>query len=241
VAMPSKGRAGTTTTDRYMPGVVAFVPANEEIDYRRTLRCAEIVAVPDEVRGITRTRNWILDWADDPWVVFVDDDVVIAGYFLLGYDKAKKLKIAAAVLVEEWGRLFEIAEDMSYRIWGVDTNGALWSVRPYRPFIWQTYVTASCMGIRNETGIRFDETFPVKEDYEMTLRCIREDGGVVGARYLFWVNEHWRKAGGCTSYRTQKMEADAITRLMEMYPGLIRQIKRGGSGYSISLGFGGWS
>jgi len=77
----------------------------------------------------------------------------------------------------------------------------------------------------------------VKEDYELCLRHIKERGGIVAARYVFWQNEHWKKSGGCVDYRTQAMEADCIRRLMRMYPGMIRQVKKGGSKYSIMLDF----
>ena len=36
---------------------------------------------------------------------------------------------------------------------------------------------------------------------------------------------------------TQAMELAAIERLMALYPGMIRRITRGGSGYSIALEF----
>ena len=96
-------------------------------------------------------------------------------------------------------------------------------------------MTASCMGIINDGNIRFDERFKVKEDYELCLRCLVEDGGVVGARYLFWSNSHWKDDGGCKDYRTDEMERSAIDLLVEMYPGLIQQVTKGGSKYSIKL------
>ena len=139
-------------------------------------------------------------------------------------------------MVGEWRKFFCLTEELGYRIWGMATDGAPQSVYPWRPFIFHTYVTASCMGILN-TGLRFDERFPVKEDYELCLRCLREDGGVLGVRYMFWHNSHWADPGGCKPYRTQAMEDDAIGRLIGMYPGLIRKVTKGGSHYSIELDF----
>jgi hypothetical protein len=94
------------------------------------------------------------------------------------------------------------------------------------------------MGIVNDGKTRFDERFQVKEDYELNLRCIKEDGGVVAARYLYWENSHWKNdGGGCSTYRTQIIELRAIRLLAKMYPGMIRKITRGGSSYSIELEF----
>lgn len=73
---------------------------------------------------------------------------------------------------------------------------------------------------------------------------IAEDNGIVAghgrvlaARFVHWQNSHWGDDGGCKTYRTQEIETDCIRRLMKMYPGYIRQITRGGSGYSIELNF----
>jgi hypothetical protein len=211
------------------------VPEVEADAYRRC-KVKNVVAVPNRVRGITATRNWILDSTPDRRVVFVDDDVIIAGWFELFSHNAKQRKLKEPAWLAEFVKLFEVTEQIGYRIWGLSTDGALRSVYPYRPFLFRSYVTASCMGICN-TGLRFDPTYPVKEDYELCLRCLRDDGGVVAARYLFWNNQHWEGDGGCKDYRTQDMEEAAITRLMAQYPGMIRRVTRGGSGYSIELEF----
>ena len=91
------------------------------------------------------------------------------------------------------------------------------------------------MGIINNGATYFDESFPVKEDYELNLRCLKEDGGIVAARYLFWMNSHWGDDGGCKEYRTQVMEAKAIRRLEQMYPGMVRVTKRKNSEWCISI------
>lgn len=239
IAIPSKGRAGQTRSDSVLPSARLFVPRLEAAAYRKALK-AEVVAVPDSVRGITRTRNWILDYAGEQGinrVVMVDDDVRVCGFTELLTDRSKKRQMTEADFVTEFAKLFDLAEDLGYRIWGVDNVGATRTLYPFKPFLWRTYVTGSCMGLRRETGVRFDETFEVKEDYELCLRCIKEDGGVVGARYLHWVNSHWTDTGGCHDYRTQDVEERAIRRLARMYPGMIRKIERGGSGFSINLDF----
>lgn len=236
VAIPSKGRAGKVPSQKIIPSAQVFVP-DLEVDAYRAAGTRNVRAVPDDVLGITRTRNWILDNVDDPWVVFVDDDAKRVGWWHLLDTRGEFLPLSESEWLAVWFRLFELAYDLDYRVWGTSTDGDKKSVYTYRPLIFHTYLTASCCGIRNETGIRFDESFPVKEDYEIGLRCIKEDGGIVGARFICWGNSHWQDAGGCREYRTQQMEEDAIRRLMRMYPGLIRRVTRGGSDYSIEIDF----
>lgn len=236
IAIPSKGRAGSVRSLSVLPSATVFVPAAEAEDYR-SVGVKNVVAVPNEIRGITRTRNWILDHAKDRWVVMVDDDVKTQGWIKLYPFNGRHQPMEERDWLRECVRLFEVAEGMRYRIWGVATDGALRSVYPWKPILFRSYVTASFMGIVNDGRTRFDERFPVKEDYELCLRCIKEDGGVLAARYLYWANSHWSDPGGCAAYRTQITELKAIKMLAEMYPGMIRRITRGGSSYSIELEF----
>jgi hypothetical protein len=151
--------------------------------------------------------------------------------------KSKHQKLSGDQWLVEAEKLFAITRQMKYRLWGIATQSAKRSVYPYKPFLFRSYVTASFCGICNESGIRFDESFRVKEDYELNLRCVKEDGGVVAARYLYWENSHWFDEGGCADYRSLQMENDAIKELQKRYPGQIKKIDRGGVSVSIELQF----
>jgi hypothetical protein len=234
IAVPSKGRAGKCPTLDFFTDATLFVPESEAHQYQR--HYANVVTVPDSVRGITCTRNWILKNCGSPRVVFVDDDLKTQGWTKL-YEHNGKQK---TLTPEEWHgifvRLFDTTEQMGWKIWGVKTEAALRSTYPYKPINFRSYVTASCMGMIND-GMLFDESFPVKEDYEICLRHIKTYGGIMAARFCHWENSHWGDEGGCKDYRTQKMEADCILRLAKLYPSYIKQITRGGSEYSIQLSF----
>lgn len=234
IAVPSKGRAGKVKTAAVLPNCTLFVPKAEAADYSRHYR--NVIAVPDDVRGITKTRNWILDNAGDKWVVMIDDDVKCAGWTELKGNCSARRSFTEAVWLDEFRKLFELTEDMQYRIWGIATQSALRSIYPWSPILFHSYITGSCMGIVNN-GIRFDESFPVKEDYEICLRCIKEDGGVVAARFIYWENSHWSDDGGCKTYRTQEMEETCIRQLVAKYPKQIRRVERKGQEFCIQLEF----
>jgi hypothetical protein len=236
VAIPSKGRPNRVKSQKVIPSARVFVPAVEADSYRHC-GVKNVVAVPDSVAGITRTRNWILEHTDDPHVVFVDDDVKACGWFELYPENGRIRHLRPEEWLTEFTKLFAITEQLNYRLWGLGTDGALRNVYPYKPFLFHSYVTGSCMGLINRAGLRFDESFPVKEDYELCLRCIRDDGGVLAARYLFFSTNDWSDRGGCREYRTQAMEERATNELMTRFPGFIRRVTRGGSQYSIELDF----
>jgi hypothetical protein len=71
---PSKGRAGGVRTQSVLPDCSVFTPAIEAEAYRQA-GVRNVVAVPNDVLGITATRNWILRHSWDRWVVMIDDDV----------------------------------------------------------------------------------------------------------------------------------------------------------------------
>lgn len=235
VAIPSKGRASKVRSLAVLPSATLYVPKLEAAAYRKA-GAKTVVEVPDLVRGITATRNWILKNTKDRRVVMIDDDVRAHGFTRLYERHAVHEPLDETTWLGEFVKLFEMTAQLGFRIWGVRTDSATRAAYPYFPFRFRSYVTASCMGIINDGRTRFDETFPVKEDYELCARCIVEDGGVLNAQYLFWQNTHYHDPGGCHDYRTETMERDCIKRLCRMYPGLIRAVERSTSNWSIEIG-----
>jgi hypothetical protein len=235
IAVPSKGRAGLTTTDKILPTVATwFVPESETHQYKGIYK--NVVGVPKSVQGITATRNWILKNTDEKWVVMLDDDAKITGYTKLHKNRGEQIKKTGEFFWrDEFIKYFDLCEQLKMKIWGVKTEAALRSVYPYKPILLKSYVTASCMGIINDGEYTFDESFPVKEDYEICLRHIRDKGGILAIRYLHWENNHWGKDGGCKDYRTVNMEKEAIKKLIKMYPSMIASAHRKANEFTIKL------
>ena len=218
---------------------VLFVPENEAQSYAAVSKC-KVVAVPNTIRGITPTRNWVLDHAEregETLVVFIDDDVKDAGWLEFKEDHVKRRKLNDGELLSEFRKLFDMTEGMGYRVWGAKTENSPRSTYPFKPFLFRTYITASCMGMfsNGEKRMRFDERFTVKEDYEICLRCIKEDGGLIGARYFHWHNEHWTTEGGCKDYRTREVEMKCIGLLRKLYPGMVDHTPSPSGEYTIRL------
>lgn len=235
IAVPSKGRAGLTATNKILPNMSTFfIPESEYHQYNGIVK--NIVCVPKDVRGITDTRNWILKNTDEKWVVFLDDDAKNVGYNKLQERNSKNIQIKdEGFWMEEFLKFFDLTEQLGYKIWGTKTESSTRGTQPYKPFITRSYVTASCMGIVNDGEYLFDPEFKVKEDYEICLRHIRDKGGILAVRYLHWENEHWTTDGGCKDYRTIEMERDAIKRLIKLYPSMISSAKRKANEFTIKL------
>lgn len=234
VAVPSKGRAGLTTTNKVLPDLSTFYVPESELHQYSYIK--NLVGVPKDIKGITATRNWILKNSNDKWIVFLDDDVKSCGYTKMGERKSEKIEIRDQKFWEdEFIKAFDLTEQLEYKIWGVKTEASPRSVYPYKPFLFKSYITASCMGIINDGEYYFDEDFKVKEDYEICLRHIVDKKGILAIRYIHWENDHWDQDGGCKDYRTIEMEKDAIKRLAKKYPNMIRSAKRKANQFTIQL------
>jgi len=234
IAVPSKNRAGKTTTNKILPNLATFYVPKSEIHLYSYIK--NVVGVPKEIQGITNTRNWILENTDETWVVFLDDDVKTCGYNKNEPYKTRRCDITdEGFWVEEFLKSFDLCEQMGYKMWGYKTEASPISTHPYKPILTKTYLTASCMGMVNDGEFYFDPNFKVKEDYEICLRHIKKYGGILGIRYIHWENEHWTTDGGCKDYRTVEMERDAIKKLNQMYPGMIRSAQRKANKFTIKL------
>lgn len=237
-AVPSKGRGGIiTSTRKILKNATYYVPETEVNDYRNS-HGGLIVGVPIEIKGITATRNWILKNCNEYYVVMVDDDVKTAGWVEILKMNGKHRKLLTdADWIEEASKLAYFCEDLNYKIFGISTHSSQIQFKGFKPFLFQTYVLGSFIGHINDGSYYYDESFLVKEDYEICLRHIKERGGILGGRNIYWECEHWKTNGGCKDYRTQDMEKSAIKKLIKMYPSFIRKVSRKGSEFCIQLEF----
>jgi len=212
IAIPSKDRAGKVSTEKVMLGCdcTLFVPASQSADYQN--HHARVVAVPDRVRGITATRNHILDYAasqGEKHVVQCDDDAVMFGKFE-DTGPGRQLRpfehIQIPDLLED---MFAMTAAAGTNLFGFQVSYDPRFYREYSPFAFLAVIVGNFMGIIDD-GQRFDERLKVKEDYDFALQSLYRHRKVVRMnKYAFHVS-HLFDPGGCAAYRTYQMELDAI-------------------------------
>jgi len=233
IAIPSKGRAGLITSHEVFKSAVIYVPENEVKQY--SIYKNQIIGVPIEVHGITATRNWILK-NNNCNIFFLDDDFQYGGYVERTEEKYKVKRVKdEAVYIREIEKLFEVCQQSRSKIFGLFTVGNNLTNYAYNPFLFNGVCLASCMGVINDGSYYFDETFQVKEDYELTLRHLTERGITVRSNVLFMQHEHTQLKGGCRDGSRILKEKAAIKKLITMYPGMIKEAKHRGTSFSIQL------
>lgn len=233
IAIPSKGRAGIITSQKLFKSAVIYVPENEVKQY--SIYENKIIGIPIEVKGITATRNWILK-NNNCNIFFIDDDAKSIGYFNKTDEKYKRIDIKDEnIIIKEIEKLFDICYQTGSYINGLFTVDNAMSNYSYNPFLFNGVCLGSCMGIINDGSYYFDETFEVKEDYELTLRHFTERGITVRSNIIFMQHEHTQLRGGCRDSKRIEKEKSAVKRLITMYPGMIKEAKHRGTSFAIQL------
>lgn len=224
IAIPSMGRAGKCSSYGILKKAdpVFFVPAHEASEYRRYYPRVE--AVPNETKGITRTRNFILDWASAKGIqhiVQADDDAI--GFFKFeGGRQPERIDDRA---VDHFERMFLLAEDLGTVLWGFQVTNDSMTYREYCPFSLTNICVASCIGIV-ESGMRFDERLNLKEDYDFSLQVLLKYRKVLRSNKYTWFVRHQFTPGGCSAYRSMQAEQVAIDYLRKKWGKRVVQINR---------------
>lgn len=233
VAIPSKGRAGIITSNQIFKSAILYVPESEVRQY--SIYKNEIVGIPSDVKGITQTRNWILK-NNSCNIFFLDDDLEYGGYVERSAEKYKVKRVKEeSVYIREISKLFEVADQSGSKIFGLFTVGNNLTNYAYNPFLFNGVCLGSCMGIINDGTYYFDESFEVKEDYELTLRHYTDRGLTVRSNILFMQHEHTQLRGGCRDSNRIAKEKEAIKKLINLYPGMIKEAKHRGTSFAIQL------
>jgi len=233
ICIPSKGRAGLITSQKIFSTGILYVPESEVTQYK--IYDNQIVGIPNEVKGITRTRNWILKNNSNN-VFFLDDDLQYGGYVERTQLKYKVVRVDDEfVYINEIKKLFDVCYQVNSKILGLFTVGNNLTNYSYNPFLFNGICLGSCMGVINDGTYYFNEAYEVKEDYELTLRHLKERGITVRSNILFMQHEHTQLQGGCRDSNRIFKEKTAIKKLIQEYPGMIKEAKHRGTNFAIQL------
>ena len=209
IAIPSKGRAGLITSQKIFKSATLYIPESELMQY--SIYRNKIVTIPNEIKGITKTRNWILKYNKNKNVFFIDDDLQYCGYVERTDLKYKVKKLTDEnIIYDVIKQLFEVTEQIGSKINGFFTVGNNLTNYSYNPFLLNGVCLGSCMGIINDGTYYFNEDYEVKEDYELTLRNLKDGIPTVRTNIIFMQHEHTQSSGGCRDSKRIDKEKKAL-------------------------------
>jgi len=211
IYIPSKGRVGKVTSHKLFKDSIIVCPKAEVDGYKKHHK--NVMGVPDNIKGITKTRNWILNNIDDEWHIQVDDD---AKSFHT-YEKGKlKTFIDPDRIHNILDNQFHLCDGWGLKVWGLSLAADYKFYREFAPFSTQSVIGANIIGII-KNPLRFDERLKVKEDYDYSMQHIAEYGGALRCMKYGIDVVHLTNAGGCVAYRTKEVELDAYDVLLRKW------------------------
>lgn len=209
VCIPSYKRPGKVQTLKIAPFASLYVDEGEADEYAKNNPGAKIVPMPEGIQGnIARVRNWILDNEEADAVCMMDDDITSFGEFVgrsdhFGYERRKLAGDDFARFLE---RNTALCEDLGFALWGVNVQAANRLYHQGLPFSFTKPVLGP-FSVHVKSGIRYDESIPLKEDYDLFLSHLLKYRGVLRLNMAWYANGGSKGAkGGCASMRSTAEE-----------------------------------
>lgn len=203
IVILSRGRSDTMTTHKILPMATLVCPESEAKDYEKF--GLPIVTTPDDVIGMGRLRNWVLDNFKEEILVMVDDDVTgvrlvadLIGKEMRDPEIAYQLIVATAIC----------AKDAGVGVFGWNQQ---WDVRKYRaeyPFRLNTWVSAVFGVIGRD--IRFLDRNMFRVDIDFCLEHLLKKRIIWAENRFSFVQERDRNKGGGSLFRTEEKVQDEM-------------------------------
>lgn len=210
---PSYKRANGVLTHKILPEVVYCVHEFEANTYREAGH--QVQLIPDKEKGnIARVRNWIKRHGEKcgEKFIIIDDDVKKFTF----WNGNKQQALEGDNLVEHIEHMFDLAISWGIKFFGVNPAIDKGSYREYTPFSLTSYISGSFNGFL-DCPLYFDESFPLKEDYDFTLQMLQKFRKVLRFNaYGMSKNDHGN-LGGCANYRTYVKEKEQMALLQKKW------------------------
>lgn len=223
IVIPSSGRPTRQITLTSFPwGINVYVamPVDEVDNYVAANNVIRELPVPNRIKGISKTRQWLMENCKHRYLLMLDDDMVFFHRPNMKSPKLLKLKHIDVLLAAWHSYMNEFAHvGLSAR---QGNNNEVKEIATCRR-MFNAYMYD--MKVINKVNPVLGR-LPVMEDFDLTLQLLRA-GYPNGMIYKWCWNQSGSNAeGGCSQYRTNKMQAAAARKLAELHPGFVKVVEK---------------
>jgi len=218
---PSYKRPEKSSTQKMYPEVTLVVSEDEAEEYKKNGNV--VITCPNEIQGnLCRVRNWIIDEhiKDYDCIVLMDDDN--SGVFR--WENQEFIKLRGEEFYEEVEKCTILCKDYGYYFWGMNCMPDKGAYMEHTPFGTTRYIGGPFQCIMNGNELRYDETLPLKEDYDYTLQNLLKYGGALRFNYLSYRNKQSMQPGGCSAQRNTDREREQFDLLQKKWGSDIIQV-----------------
>ena len=229
IFIPTKSRVDNQRTLRFMPEdlrkqCVLVVDENEADDYRKVHKT--LLVVPNHLKGISAVRKYIWDTSDDPRICMLDDDLK----FHIRSGDGHKLRSCEP---DEYYKIFELLDrymDMGYGHCGIsDRNGNNRKVGNSVEELFEEntrYIRVLAYDLNICKGRAKHGRVEVMEDFDIALQLLRNGVPNIVSYYYAQGQVQSNADGGCSTYRTQEVQAKAAEKMKLMHPDFVRVVEK---------------
>lgn len=220
VLVPSYKRANNVKTTKCVAHCSLVVPVSQVADYEKHNPGVEVIGCPDEIKGISNTRQWCYDTFKN--IFMLDDDIahVTRAYNPGQYDAIRYQnpdiiesdKVDPETAYEVIQSLASLAKELGCYLFGFTSAVTPRDVRPFVPFTSNVYVKGTTMGLLEGSKLYFPEEPAGQqcEDHFVTLlNAFHHRYSIVDNRFIFSHVGTFKTVGGCAEYRTSGNEEDS--------------------------------
>ena len=211
-------------TFAYLPFVKVWVDNKEYDDYIKANPGFEknIISCPDGIQGnVSRIRNYILDTEFNNGadvVCIVDDDLKGIYHFEKKDDYAYYEVLLQAdefeLFLEKYSLL---CEEFGFKYWGVNINKDALNYKHCLPFNTKGFVGGPFQVFLKGNELRYDESLPLKEDYDMSLQNCNKYRGCLRVNKYHYNCKQSKQKGGCATYRNYEREEKQLRALQKKW------------------------
>lgn len=219
VVIPSKGRPTCHRAVALFEDPVLCVPEEEEASYAEAHPKTRKLLHPNDLVGLGRVRQWVLDQVSTECVFMVDDDV--NGLWSIVGQRAREITRVESIMAVIQNTA-EVARAAGTCLFGFSHTIDTRHFSPYRPFTFTGYVNGFAMGIIGRE-IRFDAELDTKQDIDFSLQVLHRKRFLWKDLRFGFRNDKWfRRTGGNAGIRTSATVARDIARLNMKWGDAIR-------------------
>jgi hypothetical protein len=237
VNAPSYKRPDKVLTLDYLPFCRIWVDCKEYDPYKESYPSADIVSCPEGVQGnLCRIRNYILDEEFKRGmdvVLIIDDDLSAIRYYKqedgFGYVPVIVEEDDFMMFLEKYSL---IAKELGAKFWGLNCNSDKMAYRHNTPFSTISYIGGPFQCFLKGNRCRYDESLPLKEDYDMTLQQLNLERVVLRVNAYHYICKQSENVGGCATYRNRDREKAQLEALQAKWGGQIVKVDTSNKGRS---------
>ena len=225
---PSYKRPDGVTTQKIYKKVKYVVMESEAEAYKQ--KGHDCWIVPDSAQGnVSRIRNYILDNAKEKQIVILDDDLSGIGR----WQEQSHKKLTESEFYEFCEMGFLLAKDLDVKYWGMNLLQDKGAYMEYTPLSLKSVILGPFQAFNN-LDLRYDESLPLKEDYDLSLQVLNKYRKTIRFNaYHYLAKQHTNK-GGCANYRSLEYEKEQMKKLIEKWGSRIVKEDKKSKGYDIN-------